>query len=171
MSHMDLMSDRPIKQLAESPARTHLLCIPVYNYARLISPVLLAHCSPVYEAFLRHHNRSSTFRCTHCALEHNSLRFCFPAIHTPYELDFLMDFLELTPQAVFSLSRFLSFLRLCDFLLLPNVLVYDLIQLYVPPHMRNRNVYIEALVEVLGSTTYRELGGAFAITYFPDSTS
>ena len=52
MLHKDLEPDRPIKQLAESPAKTYLLCIPAYNYTRLVSPVLFSHCSPVYHAYL-----------------------------------------------------------------------------------------------------------------------
>ena len=107
-------------------------------------------------------------KCSHCYKVHTKQRFCFSAVYTPYELDFLLDFLELTPQSTFSLSRFLSLLRLCDFLLLPQVLIFDLIQLYVPRHMRQRSLYTEALVEVLNSTSYSALGASFARIYFRD---
>lgn len=168
MFHKDLEPDRPIKQLAESPVKTHLLCIPAYNYTRFVSPVLLSHCSPVYNAYLMFNGVFATSRCSHCLRVHTKQRFCFSAVYTPYELDFLLDFLELTPQSAFSLSRFLSLLRLCDFLLLPHVLIFDLIQLYVPRHMRHRSLYTEALVEVLNSTSYSPLGASFTRTYFRD---
>jgi len=168
MFHKDLEPDRPIKQLAESPAKTYLLCIPAYSYTRFVSPVLFSHCSPVYEAYLMFNGVFAHSKCSHCYKVHTEQRFCFSAVYTPYELDFLLDFLELTPQSTFSLSRFLSLLRLCDFLLLPQVLIFDLIQLYVPRHMRQRSLYTEALVEVLNSTSYSLLGASFARIYFRD---
>ena len=168
MFHKDLEPDRPIKQLAESPPKTYLLCIPAYNYIRFVSPVLFSHCSPVYHAYLMFNGVFATSRCSHCYKIHTKQRFCFSAVYTPYELDFLLDFLELTPQSTFSLSRFLSLLRLCDFLLLPQVLIFDLIQFYVPRHMRHRSLYTEALVEVLNSTSYSALGASFARIYFRD---
>ena len=169
MFHKDLEPDRPIKQLAESPARTCLLCIPAYRYTRFVSPALLSHFSPVYQAYLKFNGFFAASRCSHCYLIHTKHKFCFSAVYTPYELDFLLDFLELHPQNTFSLSRFLSLLRLCGFLLLPHVLVFDLIQLYVPRHMRSRSVFTEAFVEVLRSTSYHNLGVTFASTYFLDS--
>ena len=165
---MDLEPDRPIKQLAESPAKTYLLCIPAYNYARFVSPVLLSHCSPVYNAYLKFNGVFATSRCSHCYREHTKQRFCLSAVYTPDELDFLLDFLELTPQSIFSPSWFLSLLRLCDFLLLPQVLIFYLIQLYIPRHIRHRCLYTEALVEVLNSTSYSALGACFVRTYFHD---
>ena len=168
MFHKDLEPDRPIKQLAESPAKTSLLCIPAYNYTRFVSPALLSHCSPVYYAYLMFNGIFATSRCSHCYKEHTKQRFCFSAVYTPYELDFLLDFLELTPQSTFSPSRFLSLLRLCDFLLLPPALIFDLIQLYVPRHIRHRCLFTEALIEVLNSTSYSTLGACFARTYFHD---
>ena len=168
MFHKDLEPDRPIKQLAESPAKTYLLCIPAYGYTRFVSPVLLYHCSPVYKAYLTFNGVFAASRCSHYSSVHTTQKVCFSVDYTPYDLGFLLDFLELTPQSTFSFSRFLTLLRLCDFLLLPNVLIFDLIQFYFPRHMRHRSPFTEALVEVLNATSYSSLGASFASIYFHD---
>ena len=170
MFHKDLEPDRPIKQLAESPAKTYLLCIPAYNYTRLVSPVLLSYCSPVQNAYLLFNGVFATSRCSHCYRVHKKQRFCFSVVYTPHELDFLLDFLELTPQSTSSPSPFLSLLRLCDFLLLPKVLIFDLTQFYVPRHLRYRSLFTEAPVEILNSTGYSTLGASFARIYFCDNS-
>lgn len=170
MNHMELMLVRPIKQLTESTNKTHLLCIPAYNFTRFVSPTMFAACSQFYEVYLkRNDNLFTTSLCAHCDLEHTTQRFCLPYYHSPYELNFLLDFLERVPQATFSPTLFLSLLRLCDFLLILPILIFDMIQLYVPRHLRHCSPFTEDLVEVLSLTSYSNLGRDFANTYFQHS--
>ena len=164
------MVSRPIKQLAESPRRTHLICIPAYHYTRFINPGLFSVCSPFYAAYLRRHDSTFTInRCAHCGLEHIALRFCLPYNFSPAAVDFLIDFLERTPQAVLSPPVFLSILSLCDYLLLDNHVIFDMIQIYVPQHLRVRSPFTEALVDALSCTGYARLGEHFAHIYFDDN--
>jgi len=114
---MESMSFRPINQLAESPHKTHTFCIPAYGYTRLVSPALLSFCSPFYAAYL--HQHSSTFttsQCVQCGKEHSATTFCLPYIYSPYELDFVLDFIEHTPPSTFPSPFLLSVLRLCEYL-------------------------------------------------------
>ena len=164
---MESMSSRPINQLAESPHKTHTFCIPAYGYTRLVSPALLSFCSPFYAAYL--HQHSSTFttsQCVQCGKEHSATTFCLPYIYSPYELDFVLDFIEHTPPSTFPSPFFLSVLRLCDYLMLNHSFIFDMIQHYTPRPMRQRSPFTEALVDALRHTGYNRLGEEFANTYF-----
>ena len=109
----DFDLSRPISQLAESSERTHFVCIPSYNFSRPVSPFLLSISSDFYKAYLERHDSQYTVSLNqHCQTEHTSQQFCLPAIFTSLDVDFLLDFLERTPQAVFAPRLFLSVIRL-----------------------------------------------------------
>ena len=132
---MDFHQSRPILQLAESSHKTHIVRVPAYAFSRLVSPSLLSFCSPFYEAFLnRYDTNFTTSSCSHCGSEHSVQQFCLPSDYSPVEVNFLFDFLERTPQATFAPDLFLSVIRLCDYLLIPHHVIFDLIQLYIPRH-------------------------------------
>ena len=138
---MDFPS-RPILQLAESSHRTHIVQVPAYAFWRLVSPSLLSFCSPFYEAFLnRHDTNFTTSSCSHCGSEHSVQQFCLPSDYSPAEVNFLFDFLERTTQETFAPDLFLSVIRLCDYLLIPHHVIFDLIQLYIPRHLRVRSQF------------------------------
>ena len=80
-------------------------------------------------------------------------------------MDFLIDFLEYMPQNSISPSLFLSLIRLSDYLLLNPAVIIDMIYLYIPQNFANR-LYLEALVDILNATSYRDLGLGFAANYF-----
>ena len=80
----------------------------------------------------------TTSSCSHCRSEHSVQQFCLPSDYSPAEVNFLLDFLERTPQATFAPDLFLSVIRLCDYLLIPHHVIFDLIQLYIPRHLRVR---------------------------------
>ena len=137
---MDFDLSRPISQLAESSERTHFVCIPSYNFSRPVSPFVLSISSDFYRAYLERHNSQYTVSlCRHRQTEHTSKQFCLPATFISLDVDFLSDFLERTPQAVFVPRLFLSVIRLWDYLLFPTNVVFDLIQMYIPRHMRLRS--------------------------------
>ena len=164
---MDSHQSRPILQLAESSHKTHIVRVPAYAFSRLVSPSLLSFCSPFYEAFLnRHDTNFTTSSCSHCGSEHSVQQFCLPSDYSPAEVNFLLDFLERTPQATFAPDLFLSVIRLCDYLLIPHHVIFDLIQLYIPRHLRVRSRFTTDLVQTLNSTSYAVFGHEFAHTYF-----
>ena len=98
----------------------------------------------------------------------NILLFAFflPYNYLPAAVDFLIDFLEQTRQAVLYPPVFLSILYLCDYLLLDNHVIFDTIQIYVPQHLRVCSPFTEALVDALSRTGYIRLGEHFAHIYF-----
>ena len=165
---MDCHHSRPIAQLAESHQKTHIISIPAYGFTRLVSPTLLSFCSPFYEAYLqRHANQFTTSSCDHCGSEHSAQRFCLPSIYSPTEVNFLLDFLERTTQATSVPEVFFSVIRLSDYLLLPSHFLFDLIQLYIPRHLRFYWQFTRDVVAVLDATSYHALGRHFASVYFP----
>ena len=99
--------------------------------------------------------------CSHCGSEHSVQQFCSPA-----EVNFLLDFLERTPRATFAPDLFLSVIRLCDYLLIAHHVIFDLIQLYIPRHLRFFSRFTTDLVQTLNSTSYAVFGHEFAHTYF-----
>ena len=164
---MDFHQSRPILQLAESSHKTHIVRVPAYAFSRLVSPSLLSFCSPFYDAFLnRHDTNFTTSSCSHCGSEHSVQQFCLPSDYSPAEVNFLFDFLERTPQGTFAPDLFLSVIRLCDYLLIPHHVIFDLIQLYIPRHLRVRSRFTTDLVQTLNSTSYAVFGHEFAHTYF-----
>ena len=137
---MDFYQCHPILQLAESSDKTHIVRVPAYAFSRLVSPSLLSFCSPFYDAFLnRHDTNFTTSSCSHCGSEHSVQQFCLPSDYSPAEVNFLFDFLERTPQATFAPYLFLSVIHLYDYLLIPHHIMFDLIQLYIPRHLRIRS--------------------------------
>ena len=129
-------------------------------------PGLMSFNSAFYNSYLqRHDNEYTVTFCANCSYSHTSTRFCLRYLYSPYELDFLLDFLEYTPQNSISPSLFLSLIRLCDYLLLNPAVIIDMIYLYIPQNFANRS-YLEALVDILNATSYRELGLEFAANYF-----
>ena len=163
---MEHLFSRLIIQLAESRHRTHEICIPAYSYSRFVYPGLMSFNSAFYSSYLqRHDNQYTAPFCDNCSYSHTSTRFCLPYLYSPYELDFLLDFLEYTPQNSISPSLFLSLIRLCDYLLLNPAVIIDMIYLYIPQNFANRS-YLEALVDILNATSFRELGLEFAANYF-----
>ena len=121
-------------------------------------PGLMSFNSAFYNSYLqRHDNEYTVTFCANCSYSHTSTRFCLPYLHSPYELDFLLDFLQYTPQNSISPSLFHSLIRLCDYLLLNPAVIIDMIYLYIPQNFANRS-YLEALVDILNATSYRELG-------------
>ena len=108
----------------------------------------------------------TTSSCSHCRSEHSVQQFCLPSDYSPAEVNFLFDFLERTPQATFAPDLFLSVIRLCDYLLIPHHVIFDLIQLYIPRHLRVRSRFTTDLVQTLNSTSYAVFGHEFAHTYF-----
>ena len=166
------MTSRPISQLVESP-RTHEICIPAFGFSRMISPTLFSYCSTFYEAYLSRadtHTDFTTSLCAHCNTEHNSTRFCLPYVYAPFEVEFLLDFIERTPQCALPPPLFISILRLSDYLMLNHNFIFDMIQLYIPRYMRRRSPFTEALVDALSHTAYHRLGEEFARIYFSDSS-
>ena len=164
---MDFHQSRPILQLAESSHKTHIVRVPAYAFSRLVSPSLLSFCSPFYVAFLnRHDTNFTTSSCSHCGSEHSVQQFCLPSDYSPAEVNFLLDFLERTPQATFAPDLFLSVIRICDYLLIPHHVIFDLIQLYIPRHLRICSRFTKDLVQTLNSTSYAFFGDEFAHTYF-----
>ena len=89
-----------------------------------------------------------------------------PSDYSPAEVNFLFDFLERTPQATFAPDLFLSVIRLCDYLLIPHHVIFDLIQLYIPRHLRVRSRFTTDLVQTLNSTSYAVFRHEFARNYF-----
>ena len=165
---MDSSVSCPIRQLAESPWKTQLICIPAYSYSRLVNPGLFSVCSPFYAASLQCHDSSFTNNgCAHCGTEHVAPRFCLPYNYLPAAVDFLIDFLERNLPAVLSLPLFLSILPLCDYLILDNHVIFDMIQIYISNHLRSP--FTEALVDVLSKPAYSGLGAHFAHVYFDDN--
>ena len=163
---MEHLFSRPIIQLAESPYRTHEICIPAYSYSRFVSPGLMSFDSAFYNSYLQRHDNEYTVPfCAKSSHSHTSTRFCLSYLYSPYELDFLIDFLEYTPQNSISSSLFLSLIRLCDYFLLNPAVIIDMIYLYIPQNFANRS-YLEALVDILNATSYRELCLEFAANYF-----
>ena len=81
-------------------------------------------------------------------------RFCLPSDYSPTEVNFLLDFLEHIPQATFAPDLFLSVFRLCDYLLIPHHVIFDLIQLYIARHLRVRSRFTKDLEQTLNSTSY-----------------
>lgn len=127
---MDFDLSRPISQLAESSERTHFVCIPSYGFSRPVSPFLLSISSDFYKAYLaRHDNQYTVSLCQHCQTEHTSQQFCLPATFTSLEVDFILDFLEQTPQTVFAPRLFFSVIRRCDYPLFPTHVIFDLMQI------------------------------------------
>lgn len=113
---MEHFFSRSIIQPAESPYRTHEICIPAYSYSRFVSLGLMSFNSAFHNSYLhRHDNEYTVPFCANCSYSHTSTRFCLPYLYSPYELDFLIDFLEYTPQNSISPSLFLSLIRLCDY--------------------------------------------------------
>ena len=152
---MDFDQSRPIVQIAEASQRTHLICVPAYDFSRSVSPFLFSLSSPFYEAYLsRHANQFTTSSCQHCNSEHTSQRFCLPPNYSPVELNFLLDFIEQTPQATLRPGLLFSLIRLCDYLLIAPHVIFDLIQIYIPRHFRTRSRFTEDLVAVLSNTSY-----------------
>ena len=163
----DFDLSRPISQLAESSERTHFVCIPSYNFSRPVSPFLLSISSDFYKAYLERHDSQYTVSLNqHCQTEHTSQQFCLPAIFTSLDVDFLLDFLERTPQAVFAPRLFLSVIRLCDYLLFSDSCLFNLKQMYISRHMRLRSPFTEELLALLRNTSYAVLAQSFAATYF-----
>ena len=164
---MDFDLSRRISQLAESSERTHFVCIPSYGFSRPVSPFLLSISSDFYEAYLaRHDNHYTVSLCQHCQTEHTSQQFCLPATFTSLEVDFILDFLEQTPQTVFAPRLFFSVIRLCDYLLFPPHVIFDLMQIYISRHMGIRSPFTENLLELLRKSSYAVLAQSFAATYF-----
>ena len=167
---MDFDLSRPISQLAESSERTHFVCIPSYNFSRPVSPFVLSISSDFYRAYLERHNSQYTVSlCRHRQTEHTSKQFCLPATFISLDVDFLSDFLERTPQAVFVPRLFLSVIRLWDYLLFPTNVVFDLIQMYIPRHMRLRSPFTEDLLALLRNSSHAVLAQSFAAIYFSGS--
>ena len=50
--------------------------------------------------------------------------------------------------------------------MLNHSFIFDMIQHYIPRHMRKRSPFTEALVDALSHTGYNRLGEEFANTYF-----
>ena len=122
---MDFDLSRRISQLAESSERTQLVCIPSYGFSHPVSPFLLSISSDFYKAYLeRHDNQYTVSLCQHCQTAHTSQQFCLPATFTSLEVDFILDFLEKTPQAVFAPRLFFSVIRLYDYLLFPIHVIF-----------------------------------------------
>ena len=164
---MDFDLFRPISQLAESSERTHFVCIPSYGFSRPVSPFLLSISSDFYKAYLaRHDNQYTVSLCQHCQTEHTSQQFCLPATFTSLEVDFILDFLEQTPQTVFAPRSFFSVICRCDYPLFPTHVIFDLMQIYLPRHMRIRSPFTEDLLELLRNNSYAVLAQSFAATYF-----
>ena len=164
---MDFDLSFPISQLAESSERTHFVCIPSYGFSRPVSPFLLSISSDFYEAYLaRHDNHYTVSLCQHCQTEHTSQQFCLPATFTFLEVDFILDFLEQTPQTVFAPRSFFSVIRRCDYPLFPTHVIFDLMQIYLPRYMRIRSPFTEDLLELLRNSSYAVLAQSFAATYF-----
>ena len=152
---MDFDLFRPISQLAESSERTHFVCIPSYGFSRPVSPFLLSISSDFYKAYLaRHDNQYTVSLCQHCQTEHTSY------------FDFILDFLEQTTQTVFAPRSFFSVIRRCDYPLFPTYVIFDLMQIYLPRHMRIRSPFTEDLLELLRNSSYAVLAQSFAATYF-----
>ena len=163
---MDHLFSRPIIQLAESIHRTHEICIPAYSYSRFVSPGLTSFNNVFYNTYLQGHNDEYIVHFfANCGYSHTLTRFCLPYLYSPYELNFLIDFLVYTPQVTISPSLFLFLIRLCDYLLLNPAVIIDMIYLYIPQNFANRS-YLEALVDILNATSYRDLGLEFAANYF-----
>ena len=164
---MDFDLSCRISQLAESSERTHFVCIPSYGFSRPVSPFLFSISSDFYEAYLaRHDNQYTVSLCQHCQTEHSSQQFCLPATFTSLEVDFILDFLEQTPQTVFAPRLFFPVIRLCDYLLFPTYVIFDLMQIYIPRHMHIRSPFTENLLELLCNSSYAVLAQSFAATYF-----
>ena len=108
-------------------------------------------------------------RCAQCGTEHVAPRFCLPYNYLPAAVDFLIDLLERNPPAVLSPPLFLSILPLFDYLILDNLVIFDMIQIYIPNHLRVRSPFTVALVDVLSKTAYSGLGEHFAHIYFDDN--
>ena len=165
------MASLPITQLADSPNKTHELCIPAYGYSRFISPALLSCSSPFYSAYLANHGSALTSSiCAHCGHEHTATKFCLPYNYAPLEIEFLLDFLERTPHGVIPPPLFLSVIRLCDYLMIDQDIIYAMIQLYLPGHFRRPLAYTRALVDTLNNTSYSNLGRHFAATYLDENS-
>ena len=163
---MDFHEFRPIPQLAESSQKTHIISVPAYSFSRLVSPSLLSFCSPFYEAYLKGHDTQfTTSSCNHCGSTHSAQRFCLPCVYSPPEVNFLLDFLERTPQTTFAPDLFLSLINLCDYLLLPQHVIFDLIQMYVPQSLCCGSRFARNLVRTLNETSYAVIGQEFAHTY------
>ena len=153
---MEPKYSRPITQLADSPHKTHEICISAFNSVRQVSPALLSYCSQFYQAYLsRHDDDTTTSRCAHCQTD------CLPYVYSPFEVNLLLDFLERTPQAAFPGAILFSLIRLCDYLLINGYVISDVMHIYIPRRMRERSPFTEALVE-----SFYHLGGEFASLYF-----
>lgn len=164
---MDFYQCHPILQLAESSDKTHIVRVPAYAFSRLVSPSLLSFCSPFYEAFLNRHDTNFD----HLILQSLQVWAFRTTVLFAFWLftrrsNFLLDFLERTPQATFAPYLFLSVIHLYDYLLIPHHIMFDLIQLYIPRHLRIRSWFTRDLVQTLNSTSYAVFGHEFVHTYF-----
>ena len=72
--------------------------------------------SPFYEAYLnRHANQYTTLSCQHCNYEH--IPMILLTTYSPFEVNFLLEFIEQTSQATLRSSLFFSLIHLCANLL------------------------------------------------------
>lgn len=162
---MDSFKPLRIPQMLESVHRNNQIAIPRYGYFRNISSTALSCMSSFYEAFRNNHSSRFSAYCTNCNSEHSSALLCLPDNFSPYILDFLIDFLEGTPQSVLPPSLFFPLIRLCGYLLVENHLIFALIQFYVPSSLRRPCSFASTLVEELTQSGYHQLGQKFASTY------
>ena len=68
-----------------------------------------------------------------------------------------------------SLTYF-SLIHLCDYLLLPHHVIFYLIEMYVPQHLRCRWHSTEGLVEILNRTSFAILGQEFAYIFLKNTS-
>lgn len=155
----------PIPQILESVNKINTISIPRYGYSRNISPAFFSCISSFYEAFQANHSIKFSSRCACCKSEHSSALLCLPDEFSPFVLDFLIDFLEGTPQGNLQQQLLPPVIRLCGFLLIETRYIFAMIQLYVPCQMRRPSSFTRALVNELNSTGYHQLGHEFASTY------
>ena len=162
---MDSFKPLPIPQMFESVHRNNQISIPRYGYFRNISSTAFSCLSSFYDAFRTNHGRGFSAYCTHCDSEHSSMLLSLPDNFSPFILDFVIDFLEGTPQSVLPPSLLFPVLRLCGYLLVENHLIFALIQFYVPSSLRRPCSFTRALVEELNRSGYHQLGSNFTTTY------
>ena len=146
---MDSFKPLPIPQMLESVHRHNQISIPRYGYVRNISSTALSCMSSFYEAFRNNHSSRFSAYCNNCDSEHSSPLLRLPGNFSPSILDFLIDFLEGTPQSVLPPSLLFPVLRLCGYLLVEHHLIFALIQFYVPSSLRRPCSLTSTLVEEL----------------------
>lgn len=87
---------------------------------------------------------------------------------SPFALEFLIDFLECTPQTNIQQPLLFPVIQLCGFLLIECCVIYEIIQVhvYVPSFLRRPSSSTHALVDKLTRSGYHQLGQQFSSTYF-----